>query len=121
MLSLTGENIRVEFKPTLAQILDTDGDGIPDFYEGSHGLDPNVNEGALADLDGDGFTNVQEYQRGSNPQLATSTPTSASGMATPPIPPAGGPGGGGMACGSAGLDLMWPLALLWLRRRNRRA
>lgn len=36
---------------------------------------------------------------------------------TPPPPGPGSPGGG--ACGSTGLDLMWPLALLILRRRYR--
>jgi len=34
----------------------------------------------------------------------------------PPPPPGGTPGG---ACGSTGLDLLWPLGLLWLRRRSR--
>jgi hypothetical protein len=38
----------------------------------------------------------------------------------PPAPP---PGGGTpvahRACGSTGLDLLWPLGLLWLRRRAR--
>lgn len=42
---------------------DTDGDGIPDAYEVSNGLNPSVND-AAGDLDGDGLTNLQEYQRG---------------------------------------------------------
>jgi alpha-tubulin suppressor-like RCC1 family protein len=46
---------------------DTDGDGMPDLWELSHGLDPMVSD-ASADPDGDGFTNLQEYQNGTDPQ-----------------------------------------------------
>lgn len=40
---------------------DTDGDGMPDTYEVTNGLDPNVND-ANDDLDGDDLTNIQEYR-----------------------------------------------------------
>lgn len=118
VLALTGENIRVEFIPTLLQILDTDGDGIPDFYESRHGRDPLVIEAPPADLDGDGFTDLVEYQRGTNPQLALSTPENAGGFGLPSVLL---PGSGSGACGSTGLDvLLLPGLLGFVRRRRRR-
>lgn len=50
---------------------DTDGDGMPDFYENTNGLDPNVDD-AAADLDGDGLSNLAEFEQGLNPQEADS-------------------------------------------------
>lgn len=47
--------------------VDTDEDGMPDFYENTNGLDPNVDD-AGDDLDGDGLTNLAEFERGTNPQ-----------------------------------------------------
>ena len=47
--------------------LDTDGDGIPDYWENSHGLKPNDPTDAALDPDGDGLTNLQEFLAGSNP------------------------------------------------------
>jgi hypothetical protein len=48
-------------------VLDTDNDGLPDFYETENGLDPNDADDALGDLDGDGFTNLEEYEAGTDP------------------------------------------------------
>jgi len=46
---------------------DADGDGIPNGYEQSHGLDPlNAGDAAL-DKDGDGFSSLQEYLAGTDP------------------------------------------------------
>ncbi len=45
---------------------DSDGDGMPDDWETTFGLNPNAND-ASADPDGDGRTNLQEYQDGTNP------------------------------------------------------
>src|SRR5947207_2451297 len=45
---------------------DSDGDGMPDAWEVTHGLNPNLND-ANNDLDGDGTSNVKEFQRGTDP------------------------------------------------------
>ena len=51
--------------PTL--MLDSDEDGIPDDYEMTNGLDPNVKD-ANDDHDSDGISNIDEYVNNSNPQ-----------------------------------------------------
>jgi hypothetical protein len=45
---------------------DSDGDGMPDLWEYTHGLDPRLND-AQADNDGDGLTNLQEFHAGTDP------------------------------------------------------
>jgi hypothetical protein len=40
---------------------DTDGDGIPDAWEKSHGLNPKDASDANKDLNGDGYTNLEKY------------------------------------------------------------
>ena len=45
---------------------DSDGDGMPDWWESLHGLSNGLNDAAM-DLDGDGLTNLGEYQNGTDP------------------------------------------------------
>lgn len=47
--------------------LDTDGDGMPDYWEILYGFDPLNPADASQDADGDGLTNLEEFLLGSNP------------------------------------------------------
>lgn len=49
---------------------DDDGDGMPDAWETTYGLNPLVAGDAGADGDTDGLTSLQEYQKGTNPAVA---------------------------------------------------
>ena len=55
---------------------DVDGDGMPDSWEITYGLDPLVND-ASGDKDMDGYTNIREYKAGTNPADPTSKPSRA--------------------------------------------
>lgn len=57
-LSLTGSFI--DFAPSI----DSDGDGLPDWWEGGVGLDRVNPDDAVNDLDGDGLTALEEYTLG---------------------------------------------------------
>jgi len=54
---------------------DDDGDGLPDDWELSNGLDPLDPADAAKDDDGDGITNLDEYLAGTDPGDAGSKPT----------------------------------------------
>jgi hypothetical protein len=47
--------------------LDTDGDGIPDWWEKKYGLDPNDPSDGVKDCNGDGYTNLEKYLNGIDP------------------------------------------------------
>jgi hypothetical protein len=51
-----------------ATLLDTDGDGMPNYYELANGFDPNDPTDGAVDADGDGHTNLQEYLAGTLPR-----------------------------------------------------
>jgi len=57
---------------------DTDGDGMPDWWETLHSLDPATDD-ADEDPDGDGLTNVEEYERRSDPGVADA-PSGGAGL-----------------------------------------
>lgn len=50
--------------------LDTDGDGMPDWWEFAKQLKPGVADDGAADPDGDGLTNLQESMRDTEPRIA---------------------------------------------------
>ena len=65
------------FRPTVTNarlvarmpIVDSDGDGMANAWEGQYGLDPTDPSDAALDPDGDGLSNLEEFQAGSNPLL----------------------------------------------------
>ncbi|MGJ8640235.1 MAG: type I secretion C-terminal target domain-containing protein [Opitutaceae bacterium] len=52
---------------------DTDGDGLPDWWESLYGLNFDLYDSA-SDLDDDGWDNLEEYQRGSDPSVSNRVP-----------------------------------------------
>lgn len=52
---------------------DSDGDGLPDWWERLFGLDPNIAD-ANGDFDNDGWSNIEEFRRGSNPAVSNREP-----------------------------------------------
>ncbi len=63
-----GNNLSFEFRTIDDDRVDSDGDGIPDYYEVQKGfLSPSNPLDAEEDEDGDGLSNLREYQEGTDP------------------------------------------------------
>lgn len=49
--------------------IDSDGDGMPDWWEIKYGLNPNDPSDANGDLNGDGYTNIEKFINGIDPTI----------------------------------------------------
>jgi hypothetical protein len=82
-------------KAAIGPVADSDGDGLPNYWEAAHGLDqnnPDGDQGSDGDPDFDGVTNIQEFLFGLSPILQDQVPLMSIGRAT-----------------NGGLDLTFPL------------
>jgi hypothetical protein len=70
-----GKAERVDFEISSA-FLDSDGDGMPDWWEILNGLNPFDPTDGSQDADGDGINNRDEYFAGTNPRDPAATPPS---------------------------------------------
>ncbi len=68
------QQIRVDLRVTLPQS-DQDADGLPDWWEEQHGLNPSFAGDAQADDDQDGRDNLSEFGASTDPRRSNRTPT----------------------------------------------
>ena len=66
--NLDGWSLGIHGVQIVDRNLDSDGSGIPDWYEMKYALQPGSLALAAADSDGDGLSNLQEFQRGTDPR-----------------------------------------------------
>jgi len=64
---------RIDLEINVAPI-DSDGDGMPDWWEDLHGLDKQNRNDALTDLNGNGRNNLAEFLAGTDPRLDSHLP-----------------------------------------------
>jgi uncharacterized protein (DUF1800 family) len=60
--------------------LDSDGDGLPNWWEFTYKLKPSVSGDAAQDFDADGLSNLGEYQRQTHPRMADTDGDGASDL-----------------------------------------
>ena len=78
----TSSDISFDFELT-GSYVDSDGDGIPDYWELAYGLNPNNPNDANLDADGDGMTNLQEFRAGTDPTNSASALKLSVGLLNP--------------------------------------
>jgi cysteine-rich secretory family protein len=114
------DNVKWDFIVTMAAAPDTDGDGLPNFWETAYPA--SAVPGSDQDLDT--FSSLLEFQGGGDPTSAASTPVPLPPSPAPPPPPPPGTGGSGSGkksggCGALGPEFLLAVALLGRRRRRR--
>jgi hypothetical protein len=68
-----GQALRLDLEITDPPI-DTDSDGLPDFWEDQHGFNKYLAEDAQEDSDQDGWSNQQEFEKGTHPHMTNTIP-----------------------------------------------